>query len=209
MRALTVLDQFIRIAGKWGIESASNRAPSFVCCMCGCDLRGACDSERVPGALLRLQHSHSLILNHAVDPPHSESTASYFNALAQILGLITSTRPRAYRFRKLLSEASGVSISDIAPKEKFPIHFDAFPVDERAKVLQTVAWLFDDWPARFRSLIILGKLRTSDLRYQLVEAPEWFSTAIRRPMRYRPSLLAWRRPFRGSPKSVLADDGFQ
>jgi hypothetical protein len=209
MHALTVLDQFIRIAGKWGIESASNRAASFVCSMCGCDLREACDNERVPGALFRLQHGHSLILNHAVDPPDSESTASYFNALAQILGLITSTRPRTYRFRKLLSEASGVSISEITPKERFPIHFDAFSVTERAKVLQTVAWLFDDWPARFRSLIVLGKLRTSDLKGQLVEAPEWFSAAIRRPMRYHPALLDKRRPFRGNPLSMLADDGFQ
>jgi len=112
------------------------------------------------------------------------------------------------RFRELLSQGSGVEITSIEPKASCPLHFDAFSTYERAQILQAVAWLFEDWPGRFRALIILGKLRSSDLSGEHKQLPEWFSSAIRRPMRYKANLLPGHRPFRGNPESSEFEDGF-
>jgi hypothetical protein len=132
----------------------------------------------------------------------------YFDCLAHILQLVTSKRPRMARFRELMSQGSGIEITSIKSKGSCPQHFDAFSTYERAQILHAVAWLFEDWPGRFRALIILGKLRCSDLSGEHIKLPEWFSSAIRRPMRYKVSLLPGHRSFRGNPKSLEYEDGF-
>ena len=194
--------------GEMGDRKRTAPLGNEFCWMCGGDLRDVATGKSIPQPLLSLQTYHSSLLKRDLGVSSSDSCL-YFDCLAHILQLVTSRRSRMARFRELMSQASGIEITSIEPKGSCPQHFDAFSTNERAQILHAVAWMFEDWPGRFRALIILGKLRCSDLSGEHIRLPEWFSSAIRRPMRYKTNLLPGHRPFRGNPQSVEYEDGFE
>jgi len=179
----------------------------FYCPFCGFDLREAKNDGHVPPDLLAFQSYHSELLRGSALGPQGSSSLKYFTFLAHVLTLLASQRERMRRFCELTSEASGIAITDIKFEPDMPVYFDALGIPERTRLLQAAAWLFADWPARLRSLMILGKLRYSDLILELDDAPEWFLSAIRRPERYRVSLLPGQRAFRGN-NECTSEDGF-
>ena len=151
-----------------------------ICWSCGCDLRQALRTAAIKPALARQQALHLRLLNGGSSPFEGLSAApDYFAALGQVLKLLASPLIRLRPFRRIIAEASGLEMAQSVSYHQAINYFDYLRVRDRMRLLESSAWLFEDWPDRFRSLCRISGVRSSTLLHDFEEGPAGFIDLVR------------------------------
>jgi hypothetical protein len=120
------------------------------------------------------------LLNGGSSPFEGLSAApDYFAALGQVLKLLASPLIRLRPFRRIIAEASGLEMAQSVSYHQAINYFDYLRVRDRMRLLESSAWLFEDWPDRFRSLCRISGVRSSTLLHDFEEGPAGFIDLVR------------------------------
>jgi hypothetical protein len=165
--------------GEMGDRNRVLPAQPTACCWCGEDLCQALTAEPLAPRVQTQQARHAQLLENGPTPLHGFSTVEYFDTLSHVLRLLASPRPFLRGFRRILAEASGIAAVEAKPHRDAVVYFDYMRVADRARLLESSAWLYEDWPDRFKSICRIAGARPSDLLRDFEEGPRVFLDLVR------------------------------
>lgn len=156
-----------------GTKNSYSGLPLYCCHLCKNDLRESpLHPPKIGTIAYQLKINRYLNLGYC---DHIQYSLLYFNVLAIILRVITSSRPKYQSF-----QVACCIPENHAQKVGTTLVFDSLSTLHRENYLQIACWILENWPTRFLQICSMGKCTSYLFLSEHKVLPYWFYSIIKK-----------------------------